>query len=279
MRTSLLLLPALSFLITSASATLTIYEPFAYTAGGTLASQNGGTGFSGAWPAGATTHTLSAANTSLAYPASAPLTPQGARLEFSTTAVGGVTAARGLAAGAQMNLATNGLGFYASALISIGEIGQTASVQFLNGTNVRFSYGVNATGNFFTSVDPGSGSQVATITSSTAAPGTTYLLVAYIRTNTSAGNDEVFVSAFAPTDTVVFPANDNAWQAKAAGNSGLTLNTLRIAANNASTTTTLQLDEIRVGTTFEDVTGVIPEPGSALLSGLALALGVTRRKR
>ena len=279
MRTSLLLLlPALTFLAPSAWATLTIHEPFAYT-GASLANENGGTGFSGAWPAGATTHTLSSSGTSLTYPPSSPLTPQGNRLEISTT-TGGITASRGISA--TMSLAPNGLGFYASALVSIGQLGQTTSVQFTDGTNVRFSYGINAAGNFFSSIDPGAGTQVAT-SSTIAALNTTYLVVAYIRTNTGPGtppNDEVFVSAFAPTDTVVFPATDSAWQASANGNSGVTLNQMRILANNPDAGgSTIQLDEIRVGTTFQDVTGVIPEPGSALLSGLALALGLVRRKR
>ena len=280
MRASSLLLPALLLSTPLACATLTIYEPFGYTPGGTLANQNGGTGFSGAWPAGATNHTLSAANTSLSYPTASPLTGQGAHLSIGTT-TGGITASRGLAAGAQVNLATAGVGLYASALISIGEIGQTTSVQFSNGSNIRFSYGINAAGNFFSSVDPGAGGQVATI-NTVAAINTTYLVVAYIRTNTGPGNppnDEVFVNFYAPGDTIVAPGSDTAWQARASGNSGLNLDVMRIAANNPSATTTLRMDEIRVGTTFQDVTGVVPEPGTVALSGLALALGLVRRRR
>lgn len=281
MRKSLLLVPILTALSPLASATLTIYEPFNYTAGGTLASQSGGTGFNGGWASTATNHTISPTNASLAYPPSSPLTPQGARLQMAST-VTNISASRTIGSGATMNLGTNGLNFYSSALMSIGETGQTTAIQFTDGTNVRWTYGVNAAGFFYASVDPGASSQLATTTVNAQA-ATTYLVVAYIRTNTGTGNnDEVFIKVYSPTDTIVFPATDNDWDARGNGNSGVTLNQMRILANSPSTaapTSTIQLDEIRVGTAFLDVTGVIPEPSSMVLSGLALGLGLVRRKR
>lgn len=49
----------------SLSAALSVYEPFNYTAASTLAGQNGGTGFSGAWTAGTGSSTVS--NPGLTY--------------------------------------------------------------------------------------------------------------------------------------------------------------------------------------------------------------------
>lgn len=273
-----LLLAVLPLSAPLAQATLTIQESFSYTTGSSLNSQNGGTGFSAAWAA-TTSPTISSINSSLTYPVSSPLTSSGAHV-VGPAAGASTAATRNLATGAQMSLATNGLGFYSSSLVTISEIGQTITIGFSDATpNIRWTYGINATGNFYASVAPDSASQIAT-TSFTAIPGTTYLVVSYIRNNTDpSGYDEVFIKVYASTDTVIAPANDNSWDARASGNSGVILNRLRVNMTNTATGGTMGLDEIRVGTTFLDVTGVIPEPSHALLSGLALTLGLVRRKR
>lgn len=97
-----------------------------------------------------------------------------------------------------MNLAANGLNFYSSALMSINSLGQAVSVQFSDGTNVRRNYGINAAGNFTVGVAFGNADQTAN-SLFTATPNTTYLVVAYLRTNTGAsGADQVFLSVFDP---------------------------------------------------------------------------------
>ncbi|WAC18893.1 hypothetical protein OVA24_16805 [Luteolibacter sp. SL250] len=261
-----------------ASATLTIQESFSYTAGQNLGGQNGGTGFNAAWNAG-TDHDIAAA--SLSYPASSPLTASGGSVQVAS-GLNNSNISRTIHTDSRMNLATGGLQFYSSILMSIGEVGQAAAIQFTDNTNIRWAYGITTGGNFFISVDPGATSQ-RTESTFTAAPGTTYLLVASLRTNTgSSGSDQVFLSVYSPDETITVPAADTDWDISASGGSSVTLSQIRLPVSNApdlDPASFIRIDEFRVGTTFQDVTGVIPEPTAALLSAFALIPLLSRRTR
>lgn len=259
-----------------ALATLTAYESFNYpgSLGSSINTLNGGTGFSNAWTNTDADASLSSTNSSLSYPPSSPLTPQGAHLAL-TAADASTVAFRGLSS--TMNLAANGLNFYSSALMSINSLGQAVSVQFSDGTNVRWNYGINAAGNFTVGVAFGNVGQTAN-SLFTATPNTTYLVVAYLRTNTGAsGADQVFLSVFDPAETITAPSSDAGWDIAASGGSTITLNRASLNFNNAAGGALL-FDEFRIGTTFLDVTGVIPEPGHALLCGLSGLAMLARRR-
>lgn len=261
---------------TSASAALTISESFDYPSnlGASINNRSGGTGFSGSWTNLAEDSTLSAANTSLAYPSSSPLVSQGAHLAL-TAADASISSSRNLTA--TMNLGTSGLVFYSSSLVSLSTIGQTVAVQFADSSNaVRWNYGINASGNFFAGVASGTNQTVAGNIVLT--PGTTYLMVARIKTNSGpSGVDEVAFSFFDLSAPIAEPATDAGWHINASGGSGVNLSRINLIFNNAAGTA-LRFDELKVGTTFQDVTGVIPEPSSAALFILGSAF-VSRRKR
>lgn len=238
---------------------------------------NGGAGWGGAWVDADGDVPLASTNTSLSYPAGAPLTPSGGRIEVTGTEDPATRAAAERSLGTTMNLATGGQEFYSSALFRRSALtGESAFVNFFSGPNVRWFYGVDDAGNPTVAVAPDNAAQRATSTVPVA-PNADYLLVARIRTNTGpGGNDEVFLKTFAPGDTIVEPADDAAWDLRSHGNSGVTLAGVRLTFANVAGQTN-QFDEFRVGTTFADVTGV-PEPASAALAGLA-ALGLLARRR
>ena len=271
-----LLLVSLTLPSAALAAPLEI-ESFNYpsSTGQTIDTLNGGTGWGGAWGDGDFDVTLAATNTSLTYPASSPLTSAGGRIELTATDPS-AQATRTL--GTTMSLATNNQNYYSSALFRRSAVtGETSTVSFFSGGNLRWFYGIDVNGKFSVAVDPGTTTQRAT-SAFDAAADTTYLVVARFRTNTfqPSGNDEVFLKVFAPGDTVAEPTSDAGWDLSSNGNSGVVLSSIRLDMANAAGQTNA-LDEFRIGTTFTDVTGV-PEPGSIALLGAA-AIGLLRRGR
>lgn len=254
-------------------------EPFDYpdAAGGGLNGLNGGTGWGGAFTDGDALPTIAAATTSLAYPTGVPLTPTGGRI--ATTAEAANNPVLRLL-GTTMSLADNGGVFYSSALFRSSAVaGELASVIFDRSSDslIRWYYGIDNTGRFSVAVDPSNAAQRAYSTTTTVAD-TTYLLVAMLRNNTGpGGNDEVFLKVFEEGSPIVEPATDADWDLTANGNSGVILNRVRLSFTNAAGQSN-EFDELRVGTTFADVTG-IPEPATAaLLAGAAIALARRRRR-
>lgn len=256
------------------SAALYETEAFNYT---TLNGATGGTGWSTyAWDDSDGDITL--ATGSLSYPASSTeFSSSGNRISLSSLDTG-ASAFRRL--GTNMSLGTSGNVFFSSALFNISATtGQLSTVSFLNsqlGTgDVRWQYGINTSGNFIVSVAPG-GTQMA-ISTTTASINTTYLLVAKIRTNTLGGLDQVFLKIFAPDDDVFEPLDDSGWDLTAAGGSTVLLESVRLNMTNGSGQTN-QFDELRIGTTFNEV-APIPEPSAACLLILGSLAFISRRRR
>jgi hypothetical protein len=267
-------------------ADLLAYEPFDYAGGASLNGANGGTGWSDAWLDADNDTTLGSTASSLAYPAASTLTSAGNRVAL-TAADDSAGAQRTLTGASDVELGTNGQTYYSSALFRrSATIGESTLVHFRglsSGTFVgRWTYGINAAGQFTVSVNPDPmQNQVATSTA-LAEPDTTYLLVAKIRTNTGTGTpleDEVFLKFYGPGDAITGePATDAAWDLREQGNSGLTLNQVLLSMSHDGIGSN-QFDEFRLGTSFADVTGVVPEPATATLLGLGACGALLRRRR
>ncbi len=271
---------ALAVIISAHGAPLEV-EPFDYplSLGAGLNGLSGGTGWSAAWVDGDSLPSLAPTNLSLDYPTGVPLAESGGRISISGDVVNN-PATRML--GTTMGLANNGATFYSSALFRRSAVtGELASVLFDRTTDgvIRWFYGIDTNGFFSVAVDPSNSAQRATSTFAAAA-NTTYLLVAKIRTNTgAAGADEVFLQVFEEGDLIAEPALDSGWDLRASGGSTVTLERVRLALSNVSGQTN-EFDELRIGTSFADVTGVtgVPEPASTALLGIG-AVALLRRRR
>lgn len=270
-----------SVLTASAGAAVLEVEPFDYPTGQSLNSFAGGTGWStNAWSDSDTDVVVAGSSGSLSYPAGATLVPVGNRIGITAEDTSAIVT-RTLGTG--MNLGTSGQTWYSSALFRRSALtGESATVNFFNGINTRWFYGIDANGHFTVAVNPDPTQNQRATSTRTADPDATYLVVAKIRTNTGTGTpaqDEVFLQVFGPGDTVgAEPATDAAWDLREEGNSGVTLSDVRLEFANAAGQTN-EFDEFRVGTTWADVTGVVPEPGVLSLLALAPALLAGRRRR
>lgn len=277
-RRSWMSLAATALMQVAASGAVFELEPFDYPSslGSGLDTLAGGTGWGEAWTDTDTLPTLASTNTSLAYPPNVPLTPTGGRLE--TTADSANNPAFRLL-GTTMDLSVGSQTFYSSALFrrsaATGDLRSSVLFDQELGGAIRWYYGIDANGFFSTAVNPSAPTQRATSTFA-AVPDTTYLLVSQIRTNTGpGGNDQVFLRVFAQGSPVSEPLSDAEWDLTASGTSGI-LDRIRLAFSNVAGQTN-QFDELRVGTSFADVTG-IPEPGSGLLFAFGAML-IARRRR
>ena len=261
-----------------ARAALLEFEPFDYPAslGSGLNGLSGGTAWGGsAWADTDALPTLAATNTSLSYPSGVALTPAGSRIELTAVSANN-PANRNL--GTTMSLATNGQTYYSSALFQMSAVtAERASVLFNDGTNIRWFYGIDASGFFSVAVDPSNAAQRST-SLFTIVPDATYLLVSKMRTNTGAGGvDEVFLEIYQEGSAIVEPATDLDWDLRASGNSGVILSNIRLSFDNSAGQTN-EFDELRIGTTFPDVAPV-PEPAAASLLALGALLAGIRRRR
>ena len=248
-------------------------EPFGYPTGTGLDGLNGGTGWSSGWVDPDQDVTLGSG--SLPYPASSGIPSSGNRISLTAATVD-ATAYRPL--GTSMSLNTSGQVYYSSALFNVSAAaGESSLVSFTDTTtgtgNVRWQYGIDPAGKFYVTINAVNNSATS---ATTLVPGTTYLLVSMLRTNTgTSGADEYFLKIFAAGDTVAEPVDDAGWDLSGSDFSGVNLQSVRLNMTNAAGQTN-QLDELLVGNTFADV---VPEPSSSAMLMLPALCMLARRRR
>lgn len=230
---------------------LLTYEGFDYS-GTNLNTQNGGSGWDGAWSDPGFDLNLSDDDTSLE--SSALLMPAvGARILDSLG--GGAT--RDL--GVPVDLTQDGSVTYISVLMRKGSIGSTfqewLELNLSFNTNVRFLMGIGSDDKFYISV----GNSAKSFGAGTASENATYLLVAKIVSGTA--TDTAYLKVYEPGSNmdVSEPAS---WTASAAGNTGWSLNKLNLSMG--TTVTDGAIDEIRIGKTWESVV-LSPSKGTLLI--------------
>ncbi len=261
MKKILLIASALMLVTGIAQADLLEYEGFDYT-GTDLDDQNGGSGWEGAWinDSGSFDGHLSNDDTSLDS-AAFPFTPTGDRIEGN-----GGTALRDM--GTNFEMGGEGNVVYVSMLMRKNSTaltaGENVEFSFLGNSNMnnqRLRMGITSTDNFFVASGLQGGESASF---GTVAADTTYFLVAKIVSSAS-GNDQFFLNAYAPGDTV--GSSEGTWDANVAGVTGVILDQIRLNIGDG-TGMVGSIDEIRIGETWGDV---VPEPAT---TGL-LMLGAT----
>ncbi len=150
------------------------------------------------------------------------------------------------------------------------------------GASRRFNFGIDNTGTTFVTNTLNSNIYLETGTA-TAAADVTHLLVVRLR-DTGFTNDEttLYLDPILSSEGVNTPdaevADGNSY---VGGNGSWTLKDMYLRAVAGDAGSSVIIDEIRFGTTWEDVTPhVIPEPSSFILLTLALGLfGIFARKK
>lgn len=254
----------------SSAAALVAYEGFAYPAvGSDLVGQAGGTGFSGAWAPGGFNASLSdnfdVAAGSLPF---GLLATSGNRVSSgATTAIAGVTRSLTTPLGADGTTT-----YFSVVLRPEGTLGGGAFNGFFGLTletpgEPELYFGKPGAGaiNEYVVEDRGGAGQVSSGVS--AAVGEPALLV--LKAQFLPGND-IFTLYLDPTPGGPEPAIGAVKSGSDVGPvTGLTI----------YSTGAFSIDEIRVGTTFADVTPAVPEPSAALVCCLAAAAGAVLRRR
>ena len=226
-----ILLPA------SVSAALSVYEPFNYTAAANLSTQNGGTGFSGAWANVSPTATIAASG--LTY---SGLTVVG--YAASTAAASAVSQNRGLTTTLGASGTTTFFSFLYNPSAAVtsrnGEFGLIGAANLYVGrsSTTDTSHYVLETG----AAGSGSGQQATTVT---ATAGTTVLMV--LRADFLAGND-TFKLYINPSN-VAEPSTAAATLGSI--DLGASLSTIQINGNLG-----FSVDELKIGSSYADV---VPE--------------------
>ncbi|MGC9035333.1 MAG: immunoglobulin domain-containing protein, partial [Verrucomicrobiia bacterium] len=228
------LLTCTLFISAIAQGALLEYEGFDYS-GAILNNQSGGVGWGGVWLDPDNDTPLSNDGLSLTYPQGVFHSPKGSRIVFTSAG----EAERTL--GTPMNLAVEGNVYYFSALAKRN--GDFLFEFIDNSGNVRWRLGGQATNN----------AALLGVTANYPAnnlfpPNETVYLVGKIITRASA-NDQVYLNIYRLTDTV--PSTEPAvWMTSTSGASGVTLTRLQI---RNITSTALEVDEIRIGTNYQEV--------------------------
>jgi hypothetical protein len=271
----------------SAQATLFEYDAFDYS-GTSLAGQNGGIGWSGAWftTASSATNSVSNDGVSLAYPMTweSPLTPFSASGSRVLTGLGFTpNASTSRLLGQSVPLNVDGTVAYVSALFRKNNPngGATNTDNILlefsdNLGNRRWGMGIEGTGdkpwlNANASTSPSTGPAVT--------PGDTYFMVAKIVSSAS-GLDTAYLKVYGTGyDSQVTFAEPSTWDATLTESTGAILDRIRIRIDSGNLPTSPgEVDEIRIGNSWQDVVSA-PEPSSLSLLGFGVAAGMFLKRR
>lgn len=242
----------------SLSAALSVYEPFNYTAASTLATQNGGIGFGGAWSAVTGTSTVNSPG--LTY---SGLTVAGNRA--TTTAVA-TTQSRSLSAAIGGSTSTT----YISFLLRPDAATSAANAEFgLAGTLGSVFVGKAASGNtsnyLLDTQSTSGGTQNA---SSTAFANGTAVLMVLRADFVGGGGGDTFKLYINPSNA----AEPGSADATKSGTDVGTVSAIQFTGNLG-----FSFDELKIGSSYADV---VPEP-STYAAGIAVAgiVGMTWRRR
>jgi hypothetical protein len=269
----------------SAQAALMDAESFIYS-GTALDTQNGGTGWNGAWFTTGTSQPNSLSNdgVSLAYPVpyEFPLiapTPAGSHVKTGGTSANASTS-RMLSQ--TIDLAVDGTVRYVSALFRKNVANGTTNgdnilLEFVDAAgNRRWGGGIEGTGdkpwlNANGSTTPSAGPAVTV--------GDTYFMVAKIVSSASSP-DQAFLKVFGSGyGTQVPAAEPMTWDATLSTSTGANLDRIRVRIDSANAAAAPgEVDEIRIADTWLDVISNVPEPSSITLLSIAALIGGLRRR-
>ncbi|HTJ78051.1 MAG TPA: hypothetical protein VL357_03570 [Rariglobus sp.] len=240
-----------------ASATLFSYEPFAYSIGSPLDTQNGGSGFSSAWTASNST-IVSGSLSSGSLPTSGDALSITAKVDAGASGLGANTyrpftstlGGAGQDVWVSFLIKTTNSSSYGGLVVGSGSA-STGAVNGSKGIFIGYSGGVYAIG-------PNGAS--SGISGGTATNGTTQFLVA----------DFSYTTATTGIVSLYLSATPGGSLGTAVGSTSFTLNSFNQIG--FATTGSVTFDEIRIGDSFAAVSSAIPEPAqTSALFGLATA--------
>lgn len=230
--------------------TLSVVEPFAYTAGLLQNIAATGTGLSGNWTARGTAHSV--VDGSLTAPAGYGFTPAGGRLVYNSS-WGGTKVS--LSPAAQIHFNSDRV-TYLSFLLNPGTSGGLFRLTFLAGST---EVGYVGEANIFTQLEVNLGSSDR---GSTFPVDETVLVVAKIETSSS-GSDTIRASFFSGT----VGEEPTTWDAVASSSAAALIDAIEFYGSGAGGNV-YQLDELRIGSTYNSVIGVGGGPVDADNDGM-----------
>jgi len=246
--------------IRAEASTLVAYEGFGYPSGLTTSS-NGGQGWSSPWYlnsdlTGEPTATVFNAG-SIPFPAGVTFTPTGNRIGDPQGWPNNV-GFRHLAADGRVDLGTESVR-YLSFLYATGSPGVWGGLSLWDSSGVeQLFFGVNASQFFLAG-------NLAGANSAGTAPGNQPLFMAVKIVSQASGSDEVYLQPYLQTDTV--PSTEpSSWLISRTFSSSLVLDRIRIASGAG-----YEIDEIRVGTSWDAAVVGVPEPSAWMLVACAAA--------
>lgn len=268
-------LGAIDLLGNAAHASLIASDSFSYNTSETLGAQSGaGNGWGGGWMDNITLTTAATepvqAN-SLTTPPNYLTTATGGSAGGAANA--GMVIYRALASSISLDVDQD---IYFSILTrrSVGTQGRSMGIAFHEGSSAaKASFGNSTGGNaYVTSI--GALQQTA---SSVIANNPTYLWVFKISAKAT-GNDQLFVQTYRsdPSPHTVPNTEPATWQVE--GQPAVATGSLTQLSIAMGTGAQLEIDEIRLGTTWQDVAAV-PEPASVGAVGGLVGLALLRRRR
>ena len=168
------------------------------------------------------------------------------------------------------------------ASMTAGDHCRLSSGAYFGSSTQRFFFGASTTRNPFVTGWSGSAATNVVNSSISIASNDVHLFVARIRDHGDDLNDEIalFLDPFLSAEGLNAPVAElTLGNFYVAGDANWTLADLYIRGRAIDAPSSVVVDEIRIGSTWDDVTPyVIPEPGTAAALGLALVL-VARRLR